>query len=253
MLCPRDAAWGALTSLPRLRRLTLSSLEGGDLTALMSALADSTCAATLEALHLDMAFDARSTAGRWWAPIAGLGSLCELDLRVYDAGFFASRADADAFAELLSTLASLQVLNLIFSGDDAKAVLSHGLPAGLRVLGFAVLSSPLSAPSIPHLLEALPAGLVGLSFDDETKVSAVGVRRVLDRCPQLRVLELRLDHRAAEVLAAAEPLYVGTADGFGDDTTGVLEAAGHWVGNLVVGVHWAIGGGLVRGGEAVPV
>ena len=79
---------------------------------------------------------------------------------------------------------------------------------------------------------------------------------MLSCCPHLRALSLTYNDEAVAYLASSEdladrPLLLhgqSLPPGADDDT---LTAAGHGVGNVLIGVHWRVAGGLMFDGRAV--
>ena len=185
----------------------------------------------------------------WWAPVAEFSSLREFGV----VGFAheCQASEADAFAEVLTTgLPSLSVLDLGVFGALIIAVLRRGLPSNLKVLGVSSYNYEFA-----DLLAALPLDLVALRAPPREIHSAADVCTLLSRCPQLHAIDLRCDDEAVAYLVS------GNVDRslilkdllFGRLTIDALATAGHKVGELQIGVHWRICGGVAFEGKAAGV
>ena len=144
-----------ITSLTRLRRLSLVlvgwSETGEGLTKLLTALAASPLAATLEAL--EVYGEGVSAEAAWMESISALSALRELGINVDED---TPRGEAGGFAHFLQSLDQLEVLTLdLCLGDVVDAIHVCGLPANLRVLNLfgayrAVHSTSAMVAVLPH-------------------------------------------------------------------------------------------------------
>ena len=236
-----------IASLPRLTRLSLRTLRA-DPGELMSALAAAPCATTLEAFSLHIRYSINAMA-RWWTPLSGLGRLREFGLKA-PTNAFRSDVDADGLAVIVADHPTLAVLDLRTPNVITEAMIRRGFSPNLKVLRFFMRVDGID----DVVLAALPPDLAALGIAGRAKVSAADVCVLMSHCSQLRALELNLDHEAAEYLSDTGNVGRALLLNRGSLPAGVedaLAAAGHRVGELGIGVHWRIAGGLMFDGRAV--
>ena len=236
-----------IASLPRLRRLSLQRFLA-DPCELISALALSPCAGTLKALCLHFRSCVQVSPG-WWAPLSGLVNLREFGL-LSEMSANLSGDDIEAMASALADLPTLTVLDMKVPEALTAAVLRHGFPSNLKVLGI----SRSSNVEFGEVVAALPPDLSAFRSNYRGKRSAA-VPALLARCPQLRALGLSFGDEAIEYLASGEvdrPLLLNCF-WIGRRAYDALIAAGHRVDSFHLHVHWRIAGGLLINGEALAV
>lgn len=186
-----------LALLSSLRRLTLRNFAGHAAT-LLTALAASPCAASLEALHLGFFFAPKAPPGTWTS-LTGLSGLRELAVMAYRPLFPVPGAE-EGFASVLPTLDSLDVLVILSQSDDLGALICRGLPGQLRTLYLAGRGVPTLFAS---LAPVLPPTLTALGVGDAVPLSGDDLATVMNTCPNLRGARWTLNQQGLDALATA--------------------------------------------------